>query len=94
MPLICSKARKARPSLATVQPDNIHKSCKRVHESHAVPALELEPEQRRHLLQEFEQMRASMEPLLYQAGVDVVFYGHGESQNPLQFERATASLAS
>lgn len=31
------------------------------------------------LLQEFEQMRASMEPLFYQAGVDVVFYGHGES---------------
>lgn len=25
---------------------------------------------------EFEQMRASMEPLFYQAGVDVVFYGH------------------
>ena len=23
--------------------------------------------------------RVSMEPLLYQAGVDVVFYGHGEA---------------
>ena len=77
-----------------MQPDICHQSCKRVHRSHIVPALELGSEQRRHLLQEFEQMRASMEPLLYQAGVDVVFYGHGESQNPLQFERATASLAS
>ena len=26
-------------------------------------------------------MRVSMEPLLYQAGVDVVFYGHGESKD-------------
>ena len=30
-------------------------------------------------MQEFEAMRLSLEPLLYQAGVDIVFNGHGIS---------------
>ena len=42
-------------------------------------------------VQEFEQMRVSMEPLFQQAGVDVVFYGHGEMM-PLLLMPSFSSL--